>query len=326
MIFLPAARNSRIASAISVERGLAGAGAIGRAAARWPGIRESFAAARRDSVMSQSSVSVCRWPRASLKARLRADRRSSCSTICALTGWMTSAALAGRCGRLPRSAPMMKPKMMQQQYQVQDAAQPVEAAPDTPEEPAYCAQGTQTFSSMRAALPEQVTQVVELGATHVAATLHRDVVDARAVQLEHAFHALAVRDLAHGDRGVEAAVAARDHDAFVGLHALAVAFLHLHVHDDGVAGLEFRHLARGAFGFDLLDDVVHLSTAFPAKTRSTIRLPLPCSPGVAPGTGPAVAAMSCPAPRGAASAVCARGHRPAAPRGTLSPANSSGRV
>src|SRR4051812_33835588 len=71
-------------------------------------------------------------------------------------------------------------------------------------------------------LAGQIAQVVELGATHVAATLDRDRADRRAVGLEHALHAFAVRNLADGERRVEAAVAARDDDALVGLHALAI--------------------------------------------------------------------------------------------------------
>src|SRR5690606_261986 len=48
-------------------------------------------------------------------------------------------------------------------------------------------------------------------------------------------------------------------------HALAVTLLDLHVHHDGVAGLEVRHLARGALGLDLLDDVVHFSSRLSCK-------------------------------------------------------------
>src|SRR5215472_2158478 len=88
----------------------------------------------------------------------------------------------------------------------------------------------------------EVAQVIKLGAAHAAAALHHDVADRGAVGLESALDALAVRDLAHRERGVEPAVAARDHDAFVRLHALAVALDHLHLHDHGIAGLEVRYL------------------------------------------------------------------------------------
>src|SRR5688500_206454 len=81
----------------------------------------------------------------------------------------------------------------------------------------------------------QATQVVQLRAAHLAATLQHHRLDRRAVRLEHALDAGAVRDLAHGEGRVQARVLARDDHAFVGLHALAVAFLDLHVDDHGVA-------------------------------------------------------------------------------------------
>src|SRR5687767_7144674 len=104
----------------------------------------------------------------------------------------------------------------------------------------------------------QVAQVVELGATHVAPALHCDRADRRAVRLEYALHAFAVSDLAHRERRVEAAIAARDDDAFVGLHALAVAFLHLHFDDHGVAGREGRNLFVETFALDAGNDVAHV--------------------------------------------------------------------
>src|SRR3546814_12964091 len=69
-----------------------------------------------------------------------------------------------------------------------------------------------------------------------------------------------VRQLAHGEGGVEAAVAARDADALESLDALARAFDHLHVHAHGVARGESRRLALGGqpadlLVLDLLDDI-----------------------------------------------------------------------
>src|SRR3546814_9261677 len=61
-----------------------------------------------------------------------------------------------------------------------------------------------------------------------------------------------VRQLAHGEGGVEAAVAARDADALESLDALARAFDHLHVHAHGVARGESRRLALGGQPADLL--------------------------------------------------------------------------
>src|SRR4051794_3061688 len=76
------------------------------------------------------------------------------------------------------------------------------------------------------------TQVIELGAAHVAAALHLDRRDHRRIGLERALHAFAAGDLAHREAGVEAAVALADDDAFVGLDALALAFDHRDVDDD----------------------------------------------------------------------------------------------
>ncbi len=45
----------------------------------------------------------------------------------------------------------------------------------------------------------------------------------------------------------------RDHYAFEGLQALAVTFLDLDLHDDGVARGEFRHLLAHLLGFKRLD-------------------------------------------------------------------------
>src|SRR5690349_20770353 len=75
----------------------------------------------------------------------------------------------------------------------------------------------------------QVAQVVQLGASHAAPALHGDLADSGAVHLKDALDALTMRNLANGERGVEAAVALGNHDAFVRLHTLAVAFYDLHL-------------------------------------------------------------------------------------------------
>ncbi len=70
--------------------------------------------------------------------------------------------------------------------------------------------------------------------------------------------AFAMRNLAHGEGGIEAAVAHRDHHALIGLETLTVAFLDLDLDLDGVAGAEFGNLlglGGNRFGFELLDDV-----------------------------------------------------------------------
>src|SRR5262249_25284168 len=95
-------------------------------------------------------------------------------------------------------------------------------------------------------LAGQIAQVVQLRAPDAATALDRDVADGRAVCLEDTLHALSVRDLPDGERGVQSAVADRNHDTLVRLDTLAVAFHHLHLHDHRVTGLEIRHLAGHA--------------------------------------------------------------------------------
>ncbi len=58
---------------------------------------------------------------------------ASCSTS-SPSGAITSAAFAGMCGAPRRSAPITQPKMTQQQDQVQELAQAVQAAPQSQEE------------------------------------------------------------------------------------------------------------------------------------------------------------------------------------------------
>src|SRR4249919_1618002 len=120
--------------------------------------------------------------------------------------------------------------------------------------------GGQVFLDARL-LALQFAQVIQLARTHVTATLDRHRVDDRAVRLEHALDAEAVRDLAHGEGGVDAGVLLGDDHAFVGLHALAIAFLDLDVDDDRVARAEVRQLAGGLFGFEFLQELVHGCTA-----------------------------------------------------------------
>src|SRR5690606_4343260 len=79
----------------------------------------------------------------------------------------------------------------------------------------------------------------------------------RAVGLEDALDALAVRHLAHREGAVQAAVALGDDHALEDLQALAITFDHLHLHHDGVTVAELGHLPVHLFGFVLLDNVVH---------------------------------------------------------------------
>src|SRR5688572_2209684 len=77
--------------------------------------------------------------------------------------------------------------------------------------------------------------------------------------LEGALDALAGGDLAHDERGVEAAVALGDHHALEGLQALALAFHHVDAHHDSVAGREVGDVARQPLDLFLLDglDQIH---------------------------------------------------------------------
>ncbi len=103
----------------------------------------------------------------------------------------------------------------------------------------------------------QIAQVIQLGLTHVAATLDLDRINDLAMGLEHAFYAETVRNLAHRESGIDAGILDGDNDAFIGLDAFAIAFLNLYVNDDGVAWTEFRQLALHLFGFKLLEKLVH---------------------------------------------------------------------
>jgi hypothetical protein len=117
-------------------------------------------------------------------------------------------------------------------------------------------------------------QVVQLGAAHIAAALDFDAGDQRAVGLERTLHAFAAGDLAHREAAVEAAVALGDHDAFVGLHALAGAFDDAHADDDRVTGHEIGDLLAEAGDFFLLEgfDEVHDFLIFD-RARATQKAP-----------------------------------------------------
>src|ERR1700683_1716625 len=106
----------------------------------------------------------------------------------------------------------------------------------------------------------QIAQVIQLGAANLAAAHHGDRVDHRRHHGEYALDAFAVGNLANREALIEPAAGAADADAFIGLHARAVAFDHLDVNDHGVAGSEFRNgLAGGQFiellFFELLNEV-----------------------------------------------------------------------
>src|SRR5262245_59061101 len=84
-------------------------------------------------------------------------------------------------------------------------------------------------------LAAEIAQVIKLGPADIATSFHLDFSDSRAVRLEHALYALAVRNLSDRKRRVEPPVPLRNHDTFVGLQSFAIAFRHAYLHDDCVA-------------------------------------------------------------------------------------------
>src|SRR6476661_711449 len=80
-----------------------------------------------------------------------------------------------------------------------------------------------------------LAKVIELCTPDVAAALHLDTCDQRRIRLEGTLHAFARRDLAHDERGVQAAVALRDHDAFVRLYPFAISFDDVYVNHNCIA-------------------------------------------------------------------------------------------
>src|SRR4051794_21426742 len=105
-------------------------------------------------------------------------------------------------------------------------------------------------------LAAATAQIIELGAAHLAAAHDLDRVDHRRVEREHALDTLAIRDLADREALVDAAARARNANAFISLHAGALALNHLHVDDQRVARPEFRDfLVPGELGDLLLLDL-----------------------------------------------------------------------
>src|SRR5262245_48280204 len=95
-------------------------------------------------------------------------------------------------------------------------------------------------------------QIIELGASHLAATHDLDRVDHRRIEREYALNALAIRDLTNREVLVEARAGAADADAFVGLNAAFLALDHLDVDEERVAWLKIRNLLAGGKLRDLL--------------------------------------------------------------------------
>ena len=83
------------------------------------------------------------------------------------------------------------------------------------------------------------TQVIKFSTADIATALDFNGSDLRGVKLEGTLDGFAGRDLAYDERGIKAAIAPGDDDAFVGLNTLARAFDYIDVDDNGVAGAKF---------------------------------------------------------------------------------------
>ena len=101
-------------------------------------------------------------------------------------------------------------------------------------------------------LPAQLTEVVELGATDLAAAHDLELGDRRRVHRERPLDADAERDLADRERLAQAPVLAADHHALEHLNPLATPLHHPDVHLHGVAWAELRDI-RAQVG--LLDEI-----------------------------------------------------------------------
>src|ERR1700704_5586645 len=253
---------------------------------------------------------------------------------------MSSAARGGMRGTPPRSSPTSRAKIASSTMRCSTLRRPSRPRHRPEKNERSVMMASDLFLDPRG-LAGQIAQVVELGAAHAAATLDGDLADGRAVGLEHALDALAVRDLAHRERGVESAVAARDHDTFVRLHTLTVPFHHLDLHHHGVAGLEVRDLAGHALLLDFLDYLAHIShldLGLPPRVRApapaSLLAPAWNSSSARCASGASCASASTSGRRSTvrATACASRQRRMSAwspessTGGTLRPSNTSGRV
>jgi len=98
----------------------------------------------------------------------------------------------------------------------------------------------------------EVSEVVELCATHSSAAHDNDRGDHRAVHGEDALDSDAARDFANGEGLADSASAARDAHTFECLETLLVTFFHADIDAQRVAGAEARHVRAEPFflGFD----------------------------------------------------------------------------
>ena len=93
------------------------------------------------------------------------------------------------------------------------------------------------------------------------------MVDEGGVQGEDAFHAHAVRDLAHGEGGVGGAALDADHVALEHLNTLFFAFHNAQMHFHRVAGAKHGHIHTHVFTFNFLNDIHALLLKYAALGR-----------------------------------------------------------
>src|SRR5437773_1691534 len=122
------------------------------------------------------------------------------------------------------------------------------------------------------------------------------------MQRKDPLDALPERDLADRERRPRPAAMDADDDALEDLNAFLVAFAHLHVHLDGVAGLHRRPLGQ----LGLFDDFNRAHVLCPPVSLSLLRPVRPCP------TAPAASQACGSTPRACASAGSPRGCRTSA--------------
>src|SRR5665213_1704348 len=226
------------------------------------------------SITSFSRVSGAGPPEASPNAR-RTGSLDNCSTS-SPSGAITRAAVRGTLGMEVCRAARTKPKITSKRIRCRTLRIPSSRRHTSPKNPKRAAPvviqrlglSRNAWGLSRSALEllvdacrlaRQIPQVVQLGAPHGAVALHADFADRRTESLKNPLHAFTVRNFAHCERGIEAAIFFGDNHAFIGLNALAITLHHFDLDDDGIAGVEIRQLTRCAFAVQFLDDFVHNS-------------------------------------------------------------------
>src|SRR6185503_14930554 len=101
---------------------------------------------------------------------------------------------------------------------------------------------------------DAATEVVELGAPHVAAGRDLDLLDLRRVDGERSLHADAEGKLADREGLADTVALAADHNALEDLRTAAIALYHLEVDAHAVTGLEVGHAPQLGF-FEAFDDL-----------------------------------------------------------------------